>query len=61
MEEIENVRNGRYTLRGKLTFDTNKTMIEMEAKEALEIAFTLFNWARMPYDVLEELKEKMKE
>lgn len=59
MEEIENVRNGRYTLKGRLTFDTNKTMIEMEAKEALEIAFTLFDWARMPYDVLEELRERM--
>ena len=61
MEDINNLhlKNGKYTLHGRLIFDTidfNKKLI-LTPQDALEIAYTLFDWANQPYDAIEKIEE----
>lgn len=59
--EIKNIKNGRYNIHNKLTFDTNFGEINLDSKSALEIAYTLFDCYGMSYAELEKLEEKMEE
>lgn len=54
-----NVRDGRYTLNGhKMEFTTNKGYLVLTAEDAIEIAYTLFDWAGMPYDQIENIEDR---
>lgn len=58
--EIKNIEDGEYTSKGEFTFTTKEgNEIEMKAVDALEIAYTLFDWANMPYELLDEINEKV--
>lgn len=59
--EIENIENGEYDVNGNFVFTTNQGELKLKAVDALEIAYTLFDWAKMPYDILDELQEKMED
>lgn len=59
--KIKNVENGEYDLKGNLNFDTEAGSIEIKAVDALEIAYALFDWAGMPYTVLDEINEKVED
>lgn len=50
---------GRYTLNGMLKFTTNQGEIEIPAKEALEIAFTLADYCHVDYIVLSEIETRL--
>lgn len=54
---IKDIKNSVYTLDGKFYFDSNVGNIEMNAADALEIAYVLFDWAGMSYDKLDEINE----
>lgn len=61
IKEIKNlnVKNGRYTLDGhKFTFDTNEGTLVLTAEDAIEIALTLFDWADMSYDPVENIIDR---
>lgn len=55
--QIKDIKNSVYTLDGKFYFDSNVGNIEMNATDALEIAYTLFDYANMDYTVLDEISE----
>ena len=55
MEEIKNIHNCKYDLKGNLFFETNGKKYTMTAKEALEIAYTLFDSVGHSYDELDEI------
>lgn len=59
MEEIKNVKNGRYTLNGKFEFDIQDGILKIDAKDALEIAYTLFDWAGKDYVILNEIDNEL--
>lgn len=61
MKEIKIKENsGRYDLKGNLEFlDENDNVIKINSIDALEIAYTLFDWAGMPYTILDEINEKV--
>ena len=54
-----NVRDGKYTLDGhKFTFNTNEGELILTAEDAIEIALTLFDWADMSYDPVENIIDR---
>lgn len=56
--------SGRYDLKGNFGFldgNNEEKVIKMKAIDALEIAYTLFDWAGMPYTTLDEINEKIEE
>lgn len=53
------VKNGRYNLHGRLTFDTVNGDLVLTPQDAIEIAYTLFDWASMPYTPIEQIEEKI--
>lgn len=53
------VKNGRYTLHGRLIFDTVNGELTLTPQDAIEIATTLFDWAGMSYDPIEQIEEKI--
>ena len=53
------VTNGRYTLHGRLIFDTVNGELTLTPDDAIEIATTLFDWAGIPYDQIEQIQEKI--
>lgn len=56
--QIKDIKNCRYRLSdGKFSFDSNVGNIEMNAADALEIAYTLFDYAGMSYEKLDEISE----
>ncbi len=55
--QIENIQNARYTSDGKFFFDSNVGNLEINAVDALEIAYTLFDYAGMSYEKLDEINE----
>lgn len=59
--QIKKVENGEYDLKGNLSFDIEDGTLEIKAVDALEIAYALFNWAGMPYTVLDEINEKVED
>lgn len=59
MKEIKNIRDGKYDLRGNLEFETEDGTLKIKAVDALEIAYALFDWAGMPYTILDELNERI--
>lgn len=52
------VKNGAYTLKGVFTFTTDKGELTLTAEDAIEIAYTLFDWAEMPYDPIENIEDR---
>jgi len=59
MEEIKITGKGTYSLWGRFEFETEEGNIKMDAKTALEIAYTLFDWAGKNCDILDEVDEEM--
>lgn len=55
--QIKDIKNATYTLDGKFSFDSNVGNIEINAIDALEIAYTLFDYANMDYTILDEINE----
>lgn len=53
------VKNGRYTLHGRLIFDTVNGELTLTPDDAIEIVTTLFDWAGMPYDQIEQIQDKI--
>ena len=53
------VKNGRYTLHGRLTFDTVNGELTLTRQDAIEIAATLLDWAGEPYDVIYNIEDKI--
>ena len=54
--------SGRYDLKGNFEFidgNNEEKIIKMRAIDALEIAYTLFDWAEMPYTLLDEINEEV--
>ena len=56
---IKDIKDGKYTLDGRLTFNSNFGEIKINAVEVLEMAYALFDWAGMDYSVLDEINEKV--
>lgn len=61
MEEIKIRGKGMYSLWGRFEFETEDGNVRMDAKSALEIAYTLFDWVGQPYDILEEIEQEMED
>lgn len=59
MKEIKNVKEGKYDIKGNFEFETEDGTLKVKAVDALEIAYTLFDWAGMPYTILDEINEKV--
>lgn len=59
--KIEDVKNGSYDLKGNLKFETSTEKLSLKVIDALEIAYTLFDWAGTSYDILEKIRKKMEE
>lgn len=57
--QIKKVENGKYDLKGNLSFDIEDGTLEIKAVDALEIAYALFDWAGMSYTQLDEINEKV--
>lgn len=55
--QIKDIKNSVYTLDGKFYFNSNVGNIEMDAVDALEIAYALFDYANMDYTVLDKINE----
>ena len=53
------VKNGRYTLHGRLIFDTVNGELTLTPQDAIEIAATLLDWAGEPYDVIYNIEDKI--
>ena len=53
------VTNGRYTLHGRLIFDTVNGELTLTPQDAIEIATTLFDWAGQSYDPIEQIEDKI--
>lgn len=53
------VKNGRYTLPGRLMFDTTEGVLTLTPQDAIEIAATLLDWAGEPYDVIYKIEDKI--
>lgn len=51
------VKNGSYNLHGRLHFDTEHGKMTLTPQDALEIAYTLFDWAGQPYTPIEKIEE----
>lgn len=59
MEEIKNIQNCRYDLNGNIFFNADGKEYRMTARNALEIAYTLFDSVGHSYAPLEEIDEEL--
>lgn len=59
MEEIKNIHHCRYDLKGNLFFEAGGKIYTMTAKEALEIAYTLFDSVGHSYSELDEISDEL--
>lgn len=59
MEEIKNIHHCKYDLQGYLYFETNGKRYKMHSKEALEIAYTLFDSVGHNYKELDEISNEL--
>ena len=59
MDEIKHVHNCKYDSNGNLFFEANGKQYTMTAKEALEIAYTLFDSVGHPYKPLEDIEDEL--
>jgi len=59
--KINSIRNARYSTTGRLYFDSNVGNIEMEAMDALDIAYILFDYMGMSYSELDKISEILEE
>ena len=60
MDEIKNVHDGEYDLNGNLYFTANDNRrYKMSAKDALAIAYTLFDSVGHSYRPLEDIEEEL--
>lgn len=59
--QINSIENSRYKLNGTITFNSNVGNIELNPKVALDIAYTLFDWAGLSYDEVNKIQEKLEE
>lgn len=59
MEEIKGIHNCRYDLNGNLFFDADDKPYKISTKDALELAYTLFDSMGHSYDELEQIEEKL--
>lgn len=58
--ELKEITNGRYNIKGMLKFDTNQGEIQIKASEAMEIVWTLFDYANLDYnDSYKDLEERL--
>lgn len=56
--------SGRYDMKGNLAFldaGNDEKVIKINFVDALEIAYTLFDWAGMPYTLLDEINERIED
>lgn len=56
--------SGRYDMKGNLAFldaENDEKVIKINFVDALEIAYTLFDWAGMPYTLLDEINEMIED
>lgn len=60
LKEIKDlhVRDGSYQMQGIFTFKTDKGYLILSAEDAIEIAATLFDWACMSYDPIEDIADR---
>ena len=59
MEEIKNIHNCKYDLKGNLYFEANSKQYTMTTKEALEIAYTLFDSIGYDYNILDDIYDEL--
>ena len=60
MDEIKHVHNCKYDLNGNLYFTANDNRrYKISAKDALEIAYTLFDSVGHPYKPLEDIEDEL--
>lgn len=59
MEELSNIQNCKYDLNGNLFFEANGKQYKISQKDALELAYTLFDSVGHSYDELYKLEEEM--
>lgn len=55
MEELKDVRNGSYDMSGNLYFCANNKRYKITAKDAMEIAYTLFDSVGYSYKELDNI------
>lgn len=55
------VKNGQYTLHGRLMFETDKGELVLTPQDAIEIALTLFDWANKSYAPIEEIMAEIED
>ena len=53
------VKNGKHTPHDRLTFNTDQGELILTPQDAIEIALTLFDWAKQPYTPIEEIQERI--
>ena len=53
------IKDGRYNLHGRLIFNTDKGELTLTPQDAIEIAYTLFDWANMDYAPIQDIEEKI--
>lgn len=59
--QINSIENSRYKLNGTITFNSNIGNIELNPRVALDIAYTLFDWAGLSYEEVDKIQEKLEE
>ena len=57
--EIKDVKNLRYDMNGNIFFDSSIGPMQIEEKNALEIAYALLDSNGLEYKILDELDEKI--
>ena len=56
---FKKIKNGRYSPRSDLFFDTELGTLKLTPEQALEVAYTLFDDFGIDYRPLEELESKI--
>lgn len=59
--KIDTIEESRYKLNGTITFNSNIGSIELNPRVALDIAYTLFDWAGLSYEEVDKIQEKLEE
>ncbi len=52
------IKDGKYKLNGTFIFKTDKGYLTLTAEDAIEIAYTLFDWAGMDYSAIENIEDR---
>lgn len=58
-ETLKNIKNIKYTLNGKFSFEADNKEYEIDKEDVLEITYALFDWAGLDYKLLDEISEKV--